>query len=96
MTTVRDWLRHRFSRSFARQTAHTSGSGQSARTSRADRITELQATISSLQQDRVALSQAPREASGTGTDEASDKPMIALERELDDAQRELATIQGRI
>jgi hypothetical protein len=55
----------------------------------------MQAHVSKVQQDILALSNA---AGRTDADarEGSNAQMAALERELDEAQRELAKYQGRI
>jgi peptidoglycan hydrolase CwlO-like protein len=87
MDKIRDWLSRRSSRSTSASTAKTQDSDRAARTTRADHVTELQAKVSRLQQDILALSNS----AGSSTAQ-----MAALERELDQAQRELAKYQGRI
>jgi len=87
MDKIRDWLSRHSSGSTSANTAKTQVSDQAARTSRADHVAELHARVSRLQQEILALSNAPG---------SSNAQMAALERELDDAQRELAKYQGRI
>jgi peptidoglycan hydrolase CwlO-like protein len=87
MDKIRDWLSRRSSGSTSANTAKTQDSDRAARTTRADNVTELQAKVSRLQQEILALS---------NTAGSSTAQMAALERELDQAQRELAKYQGRI
>ena len=71
--------------------AQSQDSDRAARKTRADHVTELQVCVSRLQQDILALSNA-----ASGLTGGSNAQMAALERELDEAQRELAKYQGRI
>ena len=87
MDRIRAWLSRFSSGSTSSNTLKTQDSDRAARETRADQVVELQARVSRLQQDIVALSNA------SGTSKAQ---MAALERELDEAQRELAKYQGRI
>jgi peptidoglycan hydrolase CwlO-like protein len=87
MDKIRAWLSRLSSGSTSSNTTKTQDSDWAARTTRADHVTELQAKVSRLQQEILALS---------NTAGSSNAQMAALERELDQAQRELAKYQGRI
>jgi hypothetical protein len=56
----------------------------------------MQANVSRIQQDILALSNATKGQAGSEQDGAEAGQMAALNRELEMAQRELAKIQGRI
>jgi peptidoglycan hydrolase CwlO-like protein len=87
MDKIRDWLSRRSSGSTSATTVQTQDPDRAARTTRADNVTELQAKVSRLQQEILALS---------NTAGGSTAQMAALERDLNQAQRELAKYQGRI
>jgi peptidoglycan hydrolase CwlO-like protein len=87
MYRIRDWLSRFSSGSTSSNPVKTQDTDRAARETRADHVADLQARVSQLQQEILALSNA------AGTSKAQ---MAALERELDEAQRELAKYQGRI
>lgn len=87
MDRIRDWLSRRSSGPTSAHTVQTQDAARAARKTRADHVADLHAHVSRLQQEILALSNA------AGTSKAQ---MAALERELDEAQRELAKYQGRI
>ena len=95
MDTIRDWLKRRTTRPTSPPPTHTSQTDLGTRTNRAEHIRDLNATVSRLQQERLTLSNASTEKVGSASP-GIDPRMAALERELDAAQRELGTIQGRI
>jgi hypothetical protein len=96
MDTIRAWLKRLSPGSTSSNTAQTQDPGQSARTTRAEHVTELQAKVSSLQQEILALSNAAGDSTAGDIRGGSNAQMAALERQLDEAQRELAKYQGRI
>ena len=67
-----------------------------SRAARATDVTAMQANVSRIQQDILALSNATNGQAGSEQDGAEAGQMAALNRELEMAQRELAKIQGRI
>jgi hypothetical protein len=96
MDKIRAWLKRLSPGSTSSNTAQTQDPGQSARTTRAEHVTELQAKVSSLQQEILALSNAAGGSTAGDTRGGGNAQMAALERQLDEAQRELAKYQGRI
>jgi hypothetical protein len=97
MDRIRAWFSRLSSGSSSPNTAQTQDSGGAARKTRADHVTELQAKVSRLQQEILALSNTAAAGPPAGdTRGDSNAQMAALERELDEAQRELAKYQGRI
>jgi len=91
MDKFRDWLKHRAPWASSSQTSQPPGSDEGKRMARADQIRKLQADVSRLQQERLALSNAGGDQAGAG-----DGQMAKLELELNQAQQELAKLQGRI
>jgi hypothetical protein len=59
-------------------------------------VIELQARVSRLQQEILALSNAAESATNGNPRGDSKAQLATLERQLDEAQRELAKYQGRI
>jgi hypothetical protein len=96
MERIREWLNRLSPGSTPANATQTQDSDRAARNTRADHVTELQAKVSRLQQDILALSNAAGGPSTVNTYGSSDARMATLERELDEAQRELARYQGRI
>ena len=96
MDTIRAWLSRFSSGSSSANTAKTQDPGRSARETRADHVVELQAHVSQLQQEIIALSNAAESQSDGNARGGSDSKMAALERQLEEAQRELSKYQGRI
>jgi peptidoglycan hydrolase CwlO-like protein len=87
MDRIRAWLSRLSFGSTSANTVQTQDSDQVARNNGAYHVTELQAKVCRLQQEILALSDALG---------GSNAQMAALERQLDEAQRELAKYQGRI
>jgi hypothetical protein len=96
MDRIRAWLSRLSFGSTSASTVQTQDSDQVARNTRADHVTELQAKVSRLQQEILALSNAAGGPTAGDTRGGSNAQMAALERQLDEAQRELAKYQGRI
>jgi hypothetical protein len=96
MDRIRTWFSRLSSGSTSANTAQTQDSGQAARKTRADHVIELQALVSRLQQEILTLSNAAGGPTAGDTRGGSNAQMAALERQLDEAQRELAKYQGRI
>jgi hypothetical protein len=86
MERIRDWFSRFSSGSTPLNTV----------TTRADHVVELQAHVSRLQQEILALSNAAASSHNGDTRGDSNAQMASLERQLDEAQRELAKYQGRI
>ena len=91
MDKFRDWLKHRSPWASSSQASQPSGSDEGKRMARADHIRKLQADISRLQQERFSAQQCRRRSSRNGR-----RSMVKLELELNQAQQELAELQGRI
>ncbi len=96
MDRIRDWLGRFSSGSRSSNTSRQSGSDSDSRKTRADHVTELHENVSRIQQEILALSNTAEGQTDSGSRGGSSARMADLERELDEAQRELAKYQGRI
>lgn len=95
MERIRDWLR-RLTGQTRSNAARPQRSDGAARQTRADRIVALQADVSRLQQEILALSNAAVGGPGGAARGASSAQMAQLEQRLEATQEELAKYQGRI
>jgi peptidoglycan hydrolase CwlO-like protein len=96
MDRIRDWFGRFSSGSKSSNTSRPRGSGSDSRQNRADHVTELHENVSRIQQEILALSNAAEGQTDGGTRGGNQARMADLERELDEAQKELAKYQGRI
>jgi len=96
MDRFRAWISRFSSGSASANTVKTQDTNKTRRESRADLVVELQANISRLQQEILALSNAESSPPDGGAGDGSNPQMAALERQLEKAQRELAKYQGRV
>jgi predicted nucleic acid-binding Zn-ribbon protein len=94
MEKLREWLRGGIPMPGSSKPAGKRPDTQESRDSRADRIRNLQAEVSRLQQQRLELSNT----AGTVPDstEAISREMESSERALETAQQELSKLQARI
>ena len=95
MDKIRSWL-GRLSPPPPKQQSGWPRENTAERGARADHLTGLQATVSTLQQELLSLSEVPADGSDPAGQIARSHRIDEIEREMEKAQRELGKYQGRI
>ena len=93
---VRSWLERTFSKKPPPTREESQRAAETARQDRADSIVELRREVRRLQQDIKDISDT-LDSGPTGDERtASERRLASLQRELEQKQRELGGLQGRV